>query len=362
MPSRLDAPALRARLLAWFDEHRRDLPWRRARDPFAVWISEVMLQQTQVTTVIPYYQRFLARFPDARALAGAPLSEVLALWSGLGYYSRARNLHRAAQAIARDGMPRTSLALRELPGFGRYTAAAVASIAFGEPVAVVDGNVARVLARLLAIEAPLASVAERLWSEAQALVDPARPGAFNEAMMELGATVCAPSNPRCLDCPVHGGCAARRRSLQSRIPAPKARAQRQRLALACAAVLRDGAILLGRRSEKGLFGGLWELPSAELSKGVPAAALRSIGFAVLEREPIARVRRTLTHRELHLAVYGCRRVERIASPYPELRFVRFEHLGDLGISTAMARAIEAVRGAGAGRASPSGPKDQGRAC
>jgi A/G-specific adenine glycosylase len=348
MPSRLDAPALRPRLLAWFDEHRRDLPWRGARDPFAVWISEVMLQQTQVTTVIPYYQRFLARFPDAKALADAPLSEVLALWSGLGYYSRARNLHRAAQAIARDGMPRTSRALRELPGFGRYTAAAVASIAFGEPVAVVDGNVARVLARLLAIEAPLASVAERLWSEAQALVDPARPGAFNEAMMELGATVCTPSKPRCLCCPIHGDCAAQRRGLQSRIPAPKARAQRQRLDLACAAVLRDGAILLGRRSEKGLFGGLWELPSAELFEDAPpATALRSIGFVVLERDPIAKVRRTLTHRELHLAIYGCRRVERIASPYPELRFVRFEHLGELGVSTAMARAIEAVRGAGA---------------
>lgn len=346
MPPRLDAPALRSRLLAWFDEHRRDLPWRRARDPFAVWISEVMLQQTQVTTVIPYYQRFLARFPDAKALADAPLSEVLALWSGLGYYSRARNLHRAAQAIARDGMPRTSQGLRELPGFGRYTAAAVASIAFGEPVAVVDGNVARVLARLLAIEVPLASVAERLWSEAQALIDPGRPGAFNEAMMELGALVCIPSNPRCLGCPVQADCRTHRRGLQARIPAPKVRPQRQRLDLACAAVLKGGSILLGRRAEKGLFGGLWELPSTEAADGAPAAALQAIGFAALEEDPIAQVRRTLTHRELHLAVFLCRQSRRSASAYPELRFVPFEELREVGISTAMAKAIEAVRAGG----------------
>ncbi len=345
-----DAPALRARLLLWFDEHRRDLPWRRAREPYSVWLSEVMLQQTQVATVIPYFQRFLARFPDAKALAEAPLSDVLTLWSGLGYYSRARNLHRAAQAIAQGGMPRTSDGLRELPGFGRYTAAAVASIAFGEPVAVVDGNVARVLARLLALRAPLASVAETLWSEAQALLDPARPGDFNEAMMELGALVCVPASPRCEECPIGAGCRARRRGLQAQIPAPKVRAQRQRLDLACAAVVRNGAILLGRRTEKGLFGGLWELPSIEIGDGAPASALESIGFAALGLEPIAQVRRTLTHRDLKLAIYRSLQSKRAASPYPELRFVRFGELREFGISTAMAKAIEAVRARAPARA------------
>ena len=170
-PSRpaTDDESLRAALLAWFERNRRDLPWRRRRDPYAVWLSEVMLQQTQVSTVIPYFERFLERFPDPASLAAAPLPEVLAMWKGLGYYSRARNLHRAAQRIAEDGMPSTAEALRELPGLGRYTAAAVASLSFGEPVAVLDGNVARVLARLRAIEGPLGADEKRLWAEAEAL-------------------------------------------------------------------------------------------------------------------------------------------------------------------------------------------------
>jgi A/G-specific adenine glycosylase len=330
-------------LLTWFDAHKRDLPWRRTRDPYAIWVSEVMLQQTQVATVIPYYERFLARFPDANALARAKLPEVLALWSGLGYYARARNLHRAAQVIARDGMPRTVAALRELPGLGRYTAAAVGSIAFGERAAVLDGNVARVLARLLALDAPLASLTPRLWREAEALLDPARPGAFNEAMMELGAVQCLPARPRCSDCPLAAFCESRRRGLEARIPPPKPRALPLRLELACAAVSRGHAILLGRREERGLFGGLWELPSVEPSGRPPSRALETLGFAVLDDAPLAQVERTLTHRKLHLTVYRCRRIGRSKHGYRALRFVPLDRIGELGISTAMARAIEASR-------------------
>ncbi len=344
-------------LLRWFDAHRRDLPWRHTRDPYAIWLSEVMLQQTQVATVIPYYQRFLARFPDPEALGRAKLPEVLALWSGLGYYARARNLHRAAQVVARDGMPRTVAALRELPGIGRYTAAAVGSIAFGERAAVLDGNVARVLARLLALDAPLASLAPRLRREAETLLDFARPGDFNQAMMELGAVQCVPTRPHCSDCPLLAFCESRRRGLEERIPAPKSRAERSHLELACAAVLRGDAILLGRRDEKGLFGGLWELPSVEPSGRPHARALEALGFAVIGDAPLARVDRTLTHRQLHLTVYRCRRVGRAEHGYHALRFVPLIRIGELGISTAMARAIEASR-AGWSQEKPAKPGPQ----
>jgi A/G-specific adenine glycosylase len=198
---------LRAALLAWFDRNRRELPWRRTRDPYAIWLSEVMLQQTQVATVIPYWERFLARFPTVTALAEAPLDEVLSLWSGLGYYSRARNLHRAAnEVVARHGgaLPASHAALLALPGFGRYTAGAVASIAFGLPEPLVDGNVARVFSRACAIEgAPGDREREKkLWAEAARWVQGERPGELNQALMELGATVCTARSPRCGLCPL----------------------------------------------------------------------------------------------------------------------------------------------------------------
>jgi len=336
-------PRLRRALLTWFDANQRDLPWRRQRDPYRVWLSEVMLQQTQVATVIPYFERFLARFPTVEALARARLPQVLALWRGLGYYSRARNLHRAAQLIARDGLPRTAKALRELPGFGRYTAAAVASLAFGERAAVLDGNVARVIARLEAIALPPGAPRRevQLWSLAEELLDPARPGAFNEAMMELGALVCTPVNPGCGQCPIARFCAARSRRMQERIPPPRIRRPRQKLQLACAVVQVRGRLLLARRREQGLFGGLWELPCAPTRRGETASsALKTIGLEALEAEPFAIVRRTLTHRELVLRLWRCRAPRGTTLPgYLEQRLVAADELDRLGIATAMAKAI-----------------------
>ncbi|MGV3620107.1 MAG: A/G-specific adenine glycosylase, partial [Archangium sp.] len=259
---------LRADLLRWFDRTKRDLPWRRTKDPYGIWVSEVMLQQTQVDRVVNYWQRFLARFPDVRSLASAEVKEVLGLWSGLGYYSRARNLHRAAQAIATTHageLPDSVDALLELPGFGRYTAGAVASIAFGLEAPLVDGNVARVLSRLLEIEgAPGEREREKtLWAAATALVSGERPGDWNQSLMELGATVCTPQNPTCLLCPVRAECGAFIQGRVGELPPPKKAAKRKRLELHVAFARKGREVLLARREEKGLFGGLWELPSTE---------------------------------------------------------------------------------------------------
>jgi len=241
---------LRKRLLAWFERQARDLPWRRTRDPYRIWVSEIMLQQTRVAAVVPYYERFLERFPDVRMLASAEESEVLALWSGLGYYSRARNLLRAARMIHESGrFPRSYEELRSLPGVGEYTAAAIASIAFGEPRAVVDGNVRRVLSRL-------SCGAEDPARLAQKLLDRQRPGDFNQALMELGAEVCRPRSPRCDVCPVARYCQGRRQGRQSEFPERRPRAPRQRLRLTLALVKRRGGILFVQEN------GFWNLPQA----------------------------------------------------------------------------------------------------
>jgi len=239
---------LRERLLAWFEKQARDLPWRRTSDPYRIWISEIMLQQTRVAAVIPYYERFLKRFPDVRALASAEESEVLALWSGLGYYNRARNLLRAARMIHESGrFPRSYEELRSLPGAGEYTAAAIASIAFGEPRAVVDGNVRRVLSRLSCGAEDTAGLAQRL-------LDRQRPGDFNQALMELGAEVCQPRSPRCDVCPVERYCEARKQGRQTEFPDRRPRAPRQRLRLTLALVRRRGGILFVPEN------GFWNLP------------------------------------------------------------------------------------------------------
>ena len=302
-----------------------------------------MLQQTQVATVVPYFERFLSRFPTLGDLAAATLPEVLAQWSGLGYYTRARNLHRAAQVLARSGFPRTAQGLRELPGFGPYTAAAVASIAFSDPVPLVDGNVARVLARLRAIAGPPGAPGRerRLWDEAGVLLDRESPGTFNEAMMELGALVCTPSDPRCGACPFTRTCLARQRDLVASIPAPKVRPRRGHLALACAVVLREGAILLARRQERGLFGGLWELPTARTKKGLSAArALARLGLEPIDRRAFATVRRTLTHRDLSLQLLRCSPPRQALPGYLEQRLVPRAEIPSLGVASAMAAALE----------------------
>jgi A/G-specific adenine glycosylase len=325
LPAGAPAPpekAIAAPLLAWFARARRDLPWRaEPRDPYRVWISEVMLQQTRVDVVVPYFERFTRRFPTLRALAEAELDQVLALWSGLGYYSRARNLHRAARAAAEasaprePALPRTSAELGELPGFGPYTAAAVASLAFGEDVPLVDGNVARVLARLFRLEGDARA---QSWPIATALLPDGSGGAFNEALMELGALVCTPRSPRCLVCPLQRLCDGR--SEPERYPARKARKERPQLEWRAVALTRkDGAVLLSRRPEGALFGGLWDLPAPEAVPGLAAAL-----------QPRGEVRQTLTHREITVLLESGSASGRAP---PGMRWVGTGELAAFGLSS-----------------------------
>jgi len=265
MPAADEILNMRAALLAWYAAHKRDLPWRATRNPYRIWVSEIMLQQTRVAAVLEHYRLFLAALPTVQALAAASEPEVLALWSGLGYYRRARMLHRAAKVVAEElagAMPRTAEGLRALPGVGAYTAAAVASIAFSEPVAVVDGNVERVLARVAGWSAAETGFATRVRTLADTVVDPERPGDFNQGMMELGATVCLPRGPLCLGCPWQPWCRTR-----GEHPVPARRAQ-QRQHGARAVWLRGMGTkkqvrLAQRAADASLMAGMWELPVYE---------------------------------------------------------------------------------------------------
>src|SRR6266536_335208 len=268
-----DLGAFRRALLRWYDKHRRDLPWRKTRDPYRIWLSEIMLQQTRVAAVLEHYRLFLARFPNLEALAAAPEDAVLAAWSGLGYYRRARMLHRCAKELVqqqRSRFPQSAEGLRTLPGIGRYTAAAIASMAFDEPIAVVDGNVERVLERLTGCDLTQPQV----WQRAQALLSPSRPGDFNQSMMELGATACLPRNPKCPTCPVRKWCVTQqwRQSsdeaitMERRAPSPGkalrlSPGRQVKKEVWCVLNQRDGHIRLVRRpSKSSLMPGMWELP------------------------------------------------------------------------------------------------------
>jgi A/G-specific adenine glycosylase len=259
---------LQARLLRWYDAHARDLPWRRTRDPYRIWVSEIMLQQTRVAAVVERYREFLRRFPALADLARAREEQVLAAWSGLGYYRRARSLHQAArQVMAAHGgtIPRTAADLQQLPGIGRYTAAAIASIAFDEPIAVVDGNVERVLARLRG----RTLTAAQSWQAAQELVSSKRPGDFNQAMMELGATLCTPAAPACPACPLRLQCATR-----GALPRP-AQPPRRKAVLDYALAVRAGEVRLRRRAASvSVMPGMWELPEIPANGHPPAFRLR----------------------------------------------------------------------------------------
>jgi len=258
-------------LIDWYRKGHRDLPWRRTSDPYRIWVSEIMLQQTRAQAAVPYYERFLERFPTAQALAAASEEEVLALWSGLGYYSRARNLRRAAQQVAAaDGFPREYEAIRTLAGVGDYTAAAIASIAFGLPRAVVDGNVMRVVARLQADSGNTdsARTRERFRATAQAWLDRKQPGVFNQALMELGATVCLPKNPLCLLCPLEARCLGRQQGIAAQLPVKLRKTETVEIAAVLLLVRKRGRVLL-RRTEAGSrrMAGFWELPSPEQLSG-----------------------------------------------------------------------------------------------
>src|SRR3954464_8573355 len=301
-------------LLTWFDQHRRDLPWRRTSDPYKIWLSEVMLQQTRVETVLPFYNRFLERFPTVEDLARAEVEEVLALWSGLGYYRRARQLHAAAREIAEAGsFPSTVEGLLALPGIGAYTAAAVASIAFGVATPVMDGNVERVLSRCLALEADPKSSAARgqLLAAAAELLDLSRPGDSNQALMELGATLCSPRRPKCLLCPLRPGCRAAREGDPESYPAARAKREGEHHRLAVAVVEKEGGVLLFRRPEDSvLLAGTWELPWVTVEvNGVPEAEAPEAALAARYGgrwtlgPRTAGVRHGITYRDLEVDVH-----------------------------------------------------------
>jgi len=312
-------------LVVWFRRHRRDLPWRRRRDPYRVWVSEIMLQQTTVKAVVPHFERFVRTFPSLRRLAAASETQVLAAWSGLGYYRRARHLHAAARRIAAEHggrVPSGREALLALPGIGRYTAGAILSIAYGRPEPILDGNVTRVLCRLAGErrDPRRREVGARLWADARRLVEAAgAPGDLNEALMELGATVCLPGTPDCAACPVTRACVARAAGRQEEIPPPRAPGRIVRLRQRAALIHRDGRVLLRRRATSGLMDGLWEVPLIEPAGkgGRPAGARRGNaagraapdGARLSEGGPRVRlgarvgsVRHTVTYRRIEIEI------------------------------------------------------------
>jgi A/G-specific adenine glycosylase len=304
-------------LLAWYDRHRRLLPWRagagQRADPYHVWLSEIMLQQTTVTATVPYYERFLIRFPTLQALAAAPLEEVLAAWAGLGYYTRARNLHACARAVvAAGGFPRDLAGLRTLPGIGDYTAAAISAIAFGVPVVPVDGNVERVVTRLFAVNEALPGSKPLLRRLAARLGDDpaaqARPSDFAQALFDLGATVCTPARPACALCPWMSGCAGRRASVAEELPRKAAKRVRpQRHGVHFWLTDRGGNVLLRRRPREGLLGGMTELPGTEWRDAAwPVEEALMLAPMPADWRPAGQVRHGFTHFELTIEMFAAR--------------------------------------------------------
>jgi len=344
--------AIRQKLLSWYDEAARDLPWRQTRDAYAIWVSEVMLQQTRVETVIPYYERFLASFPTPKDLAEANEDAVLSHWSGLGYYRRARLLHAGVrEVVAQYGgkVPEDAEARRALPGVGRYTAGAIGSIAFEKEEPIVDGNVTRVLARLFRIGTPVGSsvTSKRVWEEAARLVPGARPGAFNQALMELGATVCIPKQPSCETCPVAGDCEALAHGEVDELPVPRPKKAPSQVKLA-AVVATQGRGPEQRvwllRSEQSLFAGLWGLPMISRSSRDSSdarEALRDAGIsASLTQESIGQLDHVLTHRRMQIDVFRATGAK--AETSETRRLFRNHELGRVGVSTLTKKLLAAA--------------------
>jgi A/G-specific adenine glycosylase len=323
-----------ARLLGWYDREARRLPWRGHPDPYAVWISEIMLQQTRVDTVIPYFERWMARFPTISDLAAASEQEVLHLWEGLGYYSRARNLHRAARLLVEHHagcIPSTRAELEKIPGIGPYTAGAIASIAFGRAEAALDGNIRRVLARLFDVSLPARSPAgeRHLWELARCTLPPERAGDYNQALMDLGALVCTPQKPACLLCPLSALCQAFILGIQEQRPVMPAKKPLPHLIVTAAVIHRANKVLIARRRGAGLLGGLWEFPGGKREDGetLPACLTREIqeelGARVEVGSELGVYRHAYTHFKVTLHAFECTLLEGEPRPLDadELRWV-----------------------------------------
>jgi A/G-specific adenine glycosylase len=358
-------------LLAWYDRHRRVLPWRappgRRSDPYGVWLSEIMLQQTTVKAVAPYYARFLAIWPDVQALAAAPLDDVLKAWAGLGYYARARNLHACARAVVeRHGgeFPASEAQLRALPGIGAYTAAAIAAIAYDVPTTPVDGNIERVIARLYAVETPLPASKPEISRLAQGLTPPQRAGDFAQAFMDLGATICSPKNPACALCPWNESCAARTRGDAETFPRrlPKREGELRRGA-AFVARRADGYMLVRTRPAKGLLGGMTEVPTSTWShdfeehEALQSAPLFARAKGVSWRRIPGIVRHVFTHFPLELSVYAAELPTRTPAP-AGMRWVPLEHIGGEALPSLMRKVISHATAGGESGATFKPWKDQ----
>ena len=341
VPSRIggrptvQASAFTRRLLDWYRSNKRSLPWRDHPDPYAVWVSEIMLQQTRVEAVIPYFKRWLEYFPTIEKLAQASEQSVLNAWEGLGYYARARNLRKAAQEVmSQHGgqLPGTVKALRGLPGIGQYTAGAIASMAFGLDEAALDGNIRRVLARVFNVgELATSPTGQRtLWALAEKHLLRGQAGDYNQAMMDLGATVCLPANPACPTCPVRAVCEARRLRIQSQRPVLAAKAKVPHYTLAAAVVLRGGRVLLSQRPADGLLGGMWEFPNARVSKAPPreivAAIAAQYGLRVTCGELLAVVPHAYSHFSVEVYAYHCQATE--VPKRDNLRWIALRQLAD----------------------------------
>jgi A/G-specific adenine glycosylase len=334
-------PAIGPFLLAWYQRVSRDLPWRRTRDPYRIWVSEIMLQQTRAQAVIPYYQRFLQRYPTVQALAAAREEDVLAIWSGLGYYSRARNLLRAARKVAVAAQfPREIEDLRSLPGIGDYTAAAIASIAFGRPHVVVDGNVLRVVARVTNDAADIGgpAVRRRFGEAAQAWLVQGDPGGFNQALMELGATVCVPRKPLCGECPISAACQAHHAGTVAQLPVKLRRMEPVEVRATLLVVERAGRVLLRRREASvGRMAGFWELPSPEQIPGAKAGSA------------LGEFRHSITHHRYRITVARAK-AEKPPATDGEFAWMDVSKLQNVPLSTTARKALKLANGANQFRA------------
>lgn len=342
-----------ALLVDWHARHgRHDLPWQRRRTAYRVWVSEIMLQQTQVATVIPYYERFMQRFPDVGTLAAAPLDDVLHLWSGLGYYARARNLHRAATRIAEQHggrFPRSFEAVADLPGIGRSTAGAILALSRGERFPILDGNVRRVLSRHFGVEGSASdrAVLEKLWALSDECTPADHVDVYTQAVMDVGATVCLRRNPSCTNCPVSATCVARLAGRQHELPSPKpARTRRQRQVFMLAAVRADGGVLLERRPENGVWGGLWCLP--EFTSAAEAAYYvgRMLRGAPTRPVPLETVEHAFTHFDLVITPLLAHCSGSAAAPDPaQTRWYRVREPAPLGLPAPIRLLLERLAGA-----------------
>lgn len=346
---------LRRALLLWYRESGRDLPWRRTHDPYAVWVSEIMLQQTQVKTVIPYYHRWFTHFSTISALAVADQQQILKAWQGLGYYARARNLQRAAQVVVQQHggvFPTQMAAVLQLPGIGRTTAGGILSAAFNQPHPILDGNVKRLLARLVGLMYPPRLAIAQLWEISEQLLDPTHPRDFNQALMDLGAMVCTPRAPDCCHCPWKLYCTAYKQGLQSELPMTESRAPLPHKIIGVAVIWNDkDQILIDRRRQEGLLGGLWEFPGGKVE---PAETLEAciqreiqeeLGIEIRVDRHLITVDHTYTHFRVTLEVYHCHHLWGEPQPIEcdEVRWVTLEEIDQYPFPKANIRIIEALR-------------------